>query len=251
MNNEESVGCYLFCVYQGEQDAEYGEATMSGVSSKVRTITHNGLSMVAADLPVKIYAPKKDDLLAHQEVINQVMKEHSVIPMSYGTVLSSEEDVKLLMEKIEPQLKETFPKIENKIEVGLKVIAKKDWLAERVHKDPQLNKLNQVTAKDSYYRQIEAGEKAKNFIHSLRTEYETKLASPLEKLSVSTKLNEPVSERMLMNASFLIEKSMEEEFDKKVNELYEELSDQVDFNYSGPWPAYNFIELKFKAEGAV
>lgn len=249
MNQTSPLGCYLFCVIPEEDTFEFGEVTMGGQTAKVRTVPYAGLSMVIADLPVTIYVPNKEDLLAHQEVITGVMKKYTVIPMSFGTILSSEQEVQTLINKIEPQLKATFPKVENKIEVGLKVVAKKDWLFEQVHNDPNLKNRKQTTSK-SYYNQIEVGEIAKKFITSLRKNYEMTVIEPLGTISDSVKVNEPIDERMLLNASFLVDKSKEEAFDKKVNDLYEDISNQVDFYYTGPWPAYNFIELVFKAEKA-
>ena len=54
---------------------------------------------------------------------------------------------------------------------------------------------------------------------------------------------------MLLNAAFLIDKDQEAEFDQLVNDLYETCSEKVEFQYSGPWPAYNFINIRLKMEG--
>ena len=70
----------------------------------------------------------------------------------------------------------------------------------------------------------------------------------LRNQAVSAKANDPSSEKMLLNASFLIDRDQEESFDQKVNEAHEKWKDKVEFNYSGPWPAYNFVNIRLKVE---
>jgi hypothetical protein len=53
---------------------------------------------------------------------------------------------------------------------------------------------------------------------------------------------------MLLNTAFLIDRDDEQLFDKKINQLHYKWKDKVDFKYSGPWPAYNFINIKLKVE---
>jgi hypothetical protein len=51
---------------------------------------------------------------------------------------------------------------------------------------------------------------------------------------------------MVLNAAFLVSRDQETRFDAKVNELYEQHHEQFNFMYSGPWPPYNFIDLKIE-----
>ena len=41
----------------------------------------------------------------------------------------------------------------------------------------------------------------------------------------------------------------EEAFDQKVNDLFEVWKDKVEFKYTGPWPAYNFVNIILRIEG--
>jgi hypothetical protein len=54
---------------------------------------------------------------------------------------------------------------------------------------------------------------------------------------------------MVLNAAFLIQREMEENFDTKVNELYEKFEDKLEFKYTGPWPPYNFVNIKLEIRG--
>ncbi|SDI18976.1 GvpL/GvpF family gas vesicle protein [Alteribacillus bidgolensis] len=249
----EELGCYLFCAIQTEGNQTFGSAALVGEERKVYTVHYKNYAMVVADAPIQVYEPSRKNAKAHQETIAKVMEEFTVVPMSFGTVLKTNEDVYLLLEQLEEQLKEIFPKVNNKIEVGLKVIGKKEWLYQEANQQSDIKKLKEKTKskQESYYDQIQIGERAEYFVRGLHEKIENEIFSPLEEIAEASVSNEVISERMLLNASFLIDLEKEEKFDELVNELYEKWRDKTEFKYTGPWPAYNFIDIKLKAKSAT
>lgn len=249
------LGCYLFCAIQTEENQTFDSVALAGEERKVYTVHYKNYAMVVADAPVQVYEPSRKNAKAHQETIAKVMEEFTVVPMSFGTVLKTNEDVYLLLEQLEEQLKEIFPKVNNKIEVGLKVIGKKEWLNQEANQQSDIKKLKERTKQkskqESYYDQIQIGERAKRFVRGLHEKMENEIFSPLAEVAEASVSNEVISERMLLNASFLIDLEKEEKFDELVNELYEKWQDKTEFKYTGPWPAYNFIDIKLKAKSAT
>ncbi|MCL7745808.1 GvpL/GvpF family gas vesicle protein [Halalkalibacter alkaliphilus] len=246
------VGIYTFCSIKTQNPLTFGSIEFENRKTNIYTIHFKDIAMVVAQVPLKIYTPKKENLLAHQTVISTVMKEHSVIPISFGNVFKKEEDVKVLLKKLYSQFKQLFPQIENKIEVGLKIIGKKEWLKKMLEKNTSISKLkNEIESKSkdaAFYDRIQLGELTRNSFKVIEEKIVNEVFSPLTKISVASKQNDVVNERMLLNAAFLIDCDKEAEFDQKVNECYHQWGDKVDFKYSGPWPPYNFINIKVKVE---
>jgi hypothetical protein len=54
---------------------------------------------------------------------------------------------------------------------------------------------------------------------------------------------------MIMNAAFLVSRDQEAAFDGKVKELGARY-DRLTFRYTGPWPPYNFVNIRLKLERA-
>ncbi len=253
MSQKAKNGIYMVCGIQSEEKEDYGTIKVEGVAKKLFTIPYKDASIVAMEVPMKVYPPNKDNLMMHQKAVSQVMKKNStVIPVSFGNVFHSKGDVKVLLENLYPQFQKLFPEIKGKIEVGLKVLGKQEWLDSQISKNPKLSKIRSQVADKSkaanYYERIEIGGMAKEFFMALGQEVQQGVFRPLENLAVAAKINEPLTEKMLLNAAFLIDKEKEEEFDRKVNEVYEKWENRVDFNYSGPWPAYNFVNIRLKVE---
>ena len=67
-------------------------------------------------------------------------------------------------------------------------------------------------------------------------------------MSVASRINKPIGDKMIMNAAFLISRNQENAFDRKIKDIAGRL-DQLTFKYTGPWPPYSFAGLD--REGAA
>jgi hypothetical protein len=82
----QQAGVYIFCGIQSkEEPASFGKVAFEGEERPIFTIHHKDAAMVAAEVPMKIYQPNKENLMAHQKVISSVMAQYdTVIPISFG-----------------------------------------------------------------------------------------------------------------------------------------------------------------------
>lgn len=253
MDQAEETGIYIFCGIQLETDDEFGPIELEGEIRESFTIRYKDAAMVAAEVPMKIYHPNKENLLMHQTMVSNVMtRNDTVIPISFGNVFKSKADVKVLLENLYPQFEKLFPAIKGKIELGLKVIGQKEWLESRVNKNPEVEQMAKTVRGKSeaagYYDRIKLGGATQSIFAELKNEIQAGIYTPLEEIAESAKSNEPQGEKMLLNAAFLIDREKEAEFDELVNKQHEKWKDKVDFKYSGPWPAYNFVNIRLTVE---
>ena len=51
-----------------------------------------------------------------------------------------------------------------------------------------------------------------------------------------------------MHAAFLVERDKAEIFDQKVSEIAQRYEGKLSFRYTGPWPPYNFVNIRLKLE---
>lgn len=147
------------------------------------------------------------------------------------------------------EIKRIFSQIRNRIELGLKVIWKKECLAAELEsRYPELARIKEeiqaLPPESAYHSAILLGQRVEEAVLELRSIYTPQILEPLEKTAVNTRLNKPLNERMVLNAAFLVEKEKELLFDEQVNALYERFRERFDFKYSGPWPPYNFVDLE-------
>jgi hypothetical protein len=66
---------------------------------------------------------------------------------------------------------------------------------------------------------------------------------------VASRANKPIGDKMIMNAAFLVARDRETAFDAKVKAIGAR-HDMLTFKYTGPWPPYNFVNIRLKLERA-
>lgn len=69
------------------------------------------------------YDPVKENVLEYQRVMEEIMEEKTVIPMTFGTTFSGQRDVQFLLEESYGAFMEVLKEIEGTIELGVKVLA--------------------------------------------------------------------------------------------------------------------------------
>ena len=75
-------GKYVYCIIRNDRSREFGEIGI-GSGARVYTVNHNDLAAVVSDTPIVIYDPKRENVLAHEFVNETVMREFTLIPMSF------------------------------------------------------------------------------------------------------------------------------------------------------------------------
>ncbi|MEH7373607.1 GvpL/GvpF family gas vesicle protein [Neobacillus drentensis] len=247
-------GIYVFCAIREKEPKKFDKVILNGQENEVYTIHHQEVAMVVSKVKGEVL-PERSNLFAHQQTISRIMKEYSVIPMSFGNVFHSEQDVQLITKHMHDEFEKLFTHLENKIEVGLKVVVKQNWVDQEMLNDPVLSEWKtgkkDISNPASFYDQIQLGEMAQKFVLQLESEVEKEIYNPLLELAEAGKQNNTIPGKILLNAAFLIDREKEEAFDQRVNELYELWKEKVEFKYSGPWPAYNFVNIRLRIEGKI
>ena len=57
------------------------------------TVNYRDIAAIVSNTPMVVQDPTRDNVLAHQRVNETVMQQHPVIPMSFGTVFKTEDDI--------------------------------------------------------------------------------------------------------------------------------------------------------------
>jgi hypothetical protein len=71
----------------------------------------------------------------------------------------------------------------------------------------------------------------------------------LRGVAIASRTNKPIGDKMILNAAFLVDRARESGFDARVKALGAKY-DTLTFRYTGPWPPYNFVNIRLKLERA-
>ena len=247
-------GKYVYCIIRHDAPREFGDIGIGG-DSRVYTVNHDGLAAVVSDTPIVIYDPTRENVLAHEFVNETVMREFTVIPMSFGTVFRSEEDVAQLLRSTYDAFTDVLRKMKGKIEFGVQIRWDRNRVVESIETEhDEIRKLkDEITrnaASSTYFARMQLGRLIEGALEECAGRFVSTVHEELKPVCVASRSNKVIGDRMIMNAAFLVDRSAEKSFDEAVKELSRRYENMLTFKYTGPWPPYNFVNIKLKLEKA-
>jgi len=245
----EKEGKYIYCIIETKQERNFGPVGIGKRGDEVLTIGYDDLSMVVSNFPLTELTASKENMLAHQKVIEDVMKEFdSVLPVRFGTIASSVDEVRNLLDRRCREFKTVLRDMDHKIELGVKGIWKnmETIFSEIVEENKAIKNLKEaLTGKNGNDMQakMDLGRMVKKALDEKKQKQAGKIIDRLRRTSYEHRLSNTISDEMFMNAAFLVGKGREKEFDNIMDDLGNEYKNRIKFMYAGPLPVFNFVNI--------
>jgi hypothetical protein len=249
-------GKYIYCIIASDYDVNLGPIGVGGRGDLVSTIGFDGLCMVVSDHPLSRFVVNPENMLAHQKVIEEVMKEfRSILPIRFGTIAATPDEIRNLLNRRYSEFMELLKQFENKVELNVRGNWKNMGMIykeiDREH--VELQKLRAAIEKldDPAQRKLKIEEAGKLVEHALiekKEEEAMKIIEAFRKSVFEYKHNKTNGDSMFMNTAFLVNSGREVEFDNIMTDIGNKYLDRSDFVYTAPLPIFNFIDLKIFPE---
>ncbi|MEW6674759.1 MAG: GvpL/GvpF family gas vesicle protein [Nitrospirota bacterium] len=245
-------GKYLYCVINESGERNFGPIGIGGRGDEVHTLCFRDLACVISSTPMTKYVISQENLIAHEKVIEEVMKDYTVLPVRFCTIATSAEEVRHLLMKKYQELKNLLRSMDNKVELGLKVF----WQnMENIFKEissthKEIKSLKERLTRESTAlsldEKVEAGKKVKVALEEKREAQSEDILDVLRPKCVDLHKNKIAGDNMILNCAFLVDKAHEREFDDHIEDLSQRYKDRLKFKYVGPVAPFNFAELVIK-----
>ncbi len=248
-----SRGKYVYCIIEANDPLKFGPIGIGADPSDVYTVHYRTLAAVVSDAPLEVLDSTRENVLAHERVNETVMREHTVIPMSFGTIFKTREDIVELLRSAAEAFGDVLNKMQNKLEFGLKVLWDRDLAIREVEsEDEDIGRLKKEISGQkgpTYFARMQYGRLVDAALQTRSERYVAHILDQLRDVSVASRINKPIGDKMIMNAAFLISREKETAFDARVKSIASRF-DKLTFKYTGPWPPYNFVNIRLKLERA-
>jgi hypothetical protein len=249
----EPSGRYVYCVIPAQRELEFGPIGIGDEPAEVYTVNYKDVAAVTSATRLGVYDPTRENVLAHERVNESVMRDFTVIPMSFGTVFKTDQDIVELLRTAYDAFRDVLEKMKNKLEFGLKVLWEPDAVISDIEKDhDDLRLLRQEISSQegsTYFARMQYGRLVDSLLQERSEAVAGVILAGLRDVAVASRINKPIGEKMILNAAFLVAREAEDDFDDRVRAIgarYEHLT----FKYTGPWPPYNFVNIRLKLERA-
>jgi hypothetical protein len=250
---ETNEGRYVYCIIKADASLSFGPLGLGADPTNVHTVSYKDIAAVVSRTPMVVQDPTRDNVLAHQRVNETVMLRHTVIPMSFGTVFRTDDDIVELLRSAYDAFTDVLNKMQDKFEFGLKVLWDRDVIIREIEEeDEDLRRLKgEISSQtgSTYFARMQYGRMIDAALQARSERYVAEIFQALRDVSVASRSNKPIGDRMIMNAAFLVTRSREEDFDARVQQIGQRYA-RLTFKFTGPWPPYNFVNIRLKLERA-
>lgn len=249
-------GKYIYCIIETKSERNFGPIGLGGRGDEVTTLSHRDLSMVISNSPMTKYVISQENLLAHEMVIEEVMKEFTVLPVRFCTIASSADEIRNLLDSRHREFKNLLRDMDHKIELGTKGLWKnmETIFKEITVENKEIKRLKEKLQNDKRKKNIsstrtfleakmEVGKLVEDTLKRKKEKEAEKIVDALRRTAFDHKLNNTIGDEMFLNAAFLVDRGREKEFDNIMEDLSEEYKDRIKFMYAGPLPPYNFVNI--------
>jgi hypothetical protein len=249
---EETAGKYFYCILRSAEPLEFNTRGIGERGDKVTTITYNDLTAVVSDSPAIEYDNSRRNMMAHTAVLEEAMREFTILPVRFGMVAP---DAKAIYEQILKRRYDEFDRMlhgmEGRVELGLKAFWYEDVaLREIIAENEVIRQLRDGLvgrpAEETYYDRIRLGELVEKAVTRKRAADAEVILKRLNPIARDSRINKVITERMILNAAFLVRRERESEFDLAVQEMDREMGQRLMFKYVGSAPPYNFVNIIIK-----
>jgi len=242
---------YIYGIIDSSNETDFGISGING-SSPVYSIAHQDLSCVMSNYTGKEFSCMAKEevvrcLLAHQVVVEHVMREHTVLPVKFGAVINTSDEVRNLLSQGYSQFIDALAWIQDKVEIEVAATWNMKEILREISTEPEIIRASKAIddrRKPTHQEQIELGRRVKVSLDRRRSSYQEQMINILMSVSVDAQPNALVSDEMVMNVAFLVEKANHEEFDSRVKQLDDLFHNQINFRIIGPLPPYTFATVE-------
>lgn len=196
--------------------------------------------------------PDRRNIMAHQEVLKFLLRHsRAVLPMQFGIVAHNGDSVKKLLSANAETIQSRLRRVENRVEMGLRVTWDVNNIFEYfVATRPLLKRVRDATfsAGGSPRREekIELGRVFYRLITDERKRLADRVMDLLDAYCDEIAVIPPKKENEVVNLACLIGRERQESFEQGVFETAEYFNNDYFFNYTGPWAPHSFVDMELR-----
>lgn len=236
----------------------------------VESIPHADLQAIVSPIPFDQFSPQQIEQAelawlaakaeAHQNVLAALLPHATVLPLRFGTLCRTREDVQQLLQENRAVFQQNLADLTGQTEWGVKIFFAGESLTEYVRQHlPDVQHLEQEMATQGAGRAYFGRKKMAQVVDTaVRQTQEQIVADCHEKLTQhahKTRLNPLPNAELtgtqatpLLNGAYLIPHDAQDNFAQQVKQLQESYAPLgFEILLTGPWPPYNFVNLDISA----
>jgi len=195
----------------------------------------------------------ESNLWQHEAIVEALMADRAVLPVRFGTVFSNEAAAQAELLTHQADLIASLNRVRGRVELGLRVLRPTPFAALRgqaTNDERETVALAQSApaSRGRAYLMARLEEEQRARVERQQAEaLAAEVHAPLARLVVESVQQVLVTPRLLLTAAYLVERDRVEAFRQEVAAL-SSAHPALSLLCTGPWPPYNFVDLRTQVE---
>ena len=241
---------YIYAIVTHPQaNGRYGPIGVE--EGEVYLVSEGPLAAVVSDVPGEKIRPERRHLAAHHGVHKQLMERGNMLPTSFGTMADGPDAIRRILRMNQAAFLEQLRRVEGKAEMSLRAVWDvTDIFGYFVLIHPELRSLRDELfgggREPSQDGKIELGRLFDRILNEDRAACTQRVLEVLAPRCSEIKETPPRTEHEVMNLACLVARDGMKGFEEGVFEAAKPFDDNYSFDYTGPWPPYNFADVSLQ-----
>lgn len=223
---------------------------------QVFTVSHRGLAAVVSRAACADYngitrQEAVTRLVAHQRVIETVMRDFPILPVKFGTVMPDEARVHHLLAQGENLFCAALQRFTGQLQVEVVVL----WNLPEVFQsitleEPIARRKAQLAGRpleETVAERVALGQTVQASLERRRAALQNELLPPLREVAQDGVLNPLMDDSMIANVALLVDEASRAALDQRLEMLDKHFGGRFHFRCVGPLPPYSFVTVEARA----
>jgi len=240
------MGLYVYAI--GGEDDQNPLPVQGVFDEPVIRLEEGALGVFVSECADTSVRPERRHIAATQRVLTSLSARFDILPMAFGTVAQSREDLRSFVSDHRDLLTTQLNRISGAVEMSLRLhLDVADPIAYVVQRSPILQQARERTfggrRPPSHDSKLRLG---RMFDEALRQYRDVQTSQLITQLGgVCTELQSlPVrQEREIVNVAALVPRTGIAQFEAAVHALATQIVDEIAINIGGPWAPHNFVQF--------
>ncbi len=237
-------GKFLYAVILSDREREFGPVGLEG--GRVYSIPYQDIAAVVSDYPVTEIKVLRKNLSPYHLTIRKVAEECTTIPAKFGQLAGDADRMRGVLKANYDELKEELIRLQDKVEMGLKV----SWAVENVFeyvvgKSRELRELRdrllRRSASLTRQQRIDIGALVYDALNEMKGAITEKIITLVQDSVEELEINQITEEKMVMHGAFLVRKDRQNDFAAAAQKVADLLGKDYAVKVDGPWVPFSFV----------
>ena len=244
---------YLYAIVPAAERPPFDVSGLWPPEPQVRIIRGDALAAVVSTAPaIDFRALSRENavryLLAHQQVVECVMRSSTALPVRFGTTLPDEAAAVRMLARGAAILAPPLAELSRHIQVELIVSWNIDDIVREVAAEDAVVQLKaQIAAQAggaTSDQRLAIGKLVKDALDGRRESYRSRIVTTVRSVAADLVENAVMDDRMVANLALLLPRGASDALDRRLAELDEEFGSRLNFRCIGPLPPYSFATVE-------